>query len=208
MFTPKKVKRLNILYGNTRMFEDYLSSMAEKGYIFKKIIFSDYYVFKRDRPQKIRFFIDYYITNNSDDLNEYIKLRSSQGFKLVYSKGYKHIFKGESNDINIQRDNDFNSLIKKQISESYILTRCLLQSVILYLVALIIKYNIQGEINTAIYTGTFLLPITILSIIKFREYLLTKKVLKGNNVYEKVIITNIETNILIIVMLIIYGVFK
>lgn len=203
-----KVKRLNILRSNIREIDDYLSLMAEKGFFLEKIIFSDYYIFKRDNPEKIHYFIDYYKTNNYDDLNEYFKLRYFQGYSLVCSKGDKHIFKGNSNDIHIQRDSDSNVLMKKHILESYIFTNCSLLFVLPSLSAWPIKCYIQGDFNATIYTSIFLLLVAILSIIKFREYLMVQKSLKGNDLNRKIIITNTETIILLIVIYMIYGMFR
>lgn len=189
-----------------RMIENYLSLMAKQGYIFKKIRFSDYYVFKRNEPENTRYFIDYRKVNNSDDLYEYCKERLSQGLKLVYSKDNMHIFKGKPGKI--QRDNDSCSLKKQKITESYEFIKNMLHSASVLLMALSTRYYNHGNVESLTLLSVFLLVVTILNIIKFREYKLIKKVLAGNRVKTKVIITNTETTILLIIMYILYGIFR
>ena len=201
------VKRYVGLYTDTKKFEDYLSSMAKKGYIFKKIVLSNYIVFEKGQPSNVKYYVDYYIPFDSEELKDYYNMRKSLGLSIVYSKDCVHIFEYESDDLDLVENKNIRSSIqKRQLSKIFSLVGTSIFLNCLFYFRMLLPYSKQGSFSSPskLYFSVFACIAFLLALIKMAEYYSNRVVIKGKQARMKVLITNSEVIGLIIFKLFVF----
>lgn len=185
----RKIVIRNINLTNYPALEDYLSKMAKKGWMLKKIILSTIFIFKKTESKSLEFSITPYEIETflnkktKSDLNEFKEVVESAGWKHLTRSYQYYIYYKKSDeeliDIHTDKEEEFES-IKKIAKRELIGYFLIIALFVIMLWSVLSDIDLLGFLisNTPliiISMSIFIIPLSIIQIVTYKKFLYKNK---------------------------------
>lgn len=184
-----KIVIRNINLTNYPALEEYLSKMAKKGWMLKKIILSTIFIFKKTESKSLEFSITPYEIETflnkktKSDLNEFKEAVESTGWKYVTRSHQYYIYYKKSDedliDIHTDKEEEFRAIkkIAKRELIGYFLIIALFVIILWFVLDDIDLLNFLTSNNDLIVISMsiFIIPLSIIQIVTYKKFLYKNK---------------------------------
>jgi len=181
----KKIVIRNINLTNYPALEEYLSKMAKKGWMLKKIILSTFFIFKKTESKALEFSITPYEIETflnkktKSDLNEFKEVVESTGWKYLTRNHQYYIYYKKSDedliDIHTDKEEEFRSI--KKIAKGELIGYFLIIALFFIMLWSILSdidllgFLISNTPLIIISISIFIIPLSIIQIITYKKFL-------------------------------------